>query len=142
MRHVVLRRALVAASAIATIAWTAGMAAALNHTDPQRVTTAAAPALVEEPSCWAPTEATELPSGDGAMVQTIAVTILPTAILRVDAAGRVVAAETNTGCAPRPTDQLFVEQADGTLAPAHGIDVAAVDWTGDFTVFGFVAQQG
>lgn len=142
MRHVVLRRALVATSAIATVVWTAGMAAALNHTDPPRVTPDATPALVEEPSCWAPTSATELPSGDGAMVQTITVTILPTAILRVDAAGRVIAAETNTGCAPRTTDLLLVERADGTLAPAGGIDVAAVRWTGDFTAFGFVPQEG
>lgn len=96
------------------------------------------PALVEVPVCWGSTDTTPAPEGDG--VVPVVVRIEPTALLKVDAAGTVIAAETNTGCAPRATDLLYVVADDGTLTPAEGIDVTTVAWTGDFTQFGFIPQ--
>lgn len=145
MRHVALTtRSLVASAAVlvATTAIGAAAAAAATFSTPQAATqTVIAPALVEVPECWGSTSPTDtLPTFDGAMVQTITVTVEPTSLLRIDQDGRVSAAATNTGCAPRATDHLFVVQADGSLRPAEGIDVDAIAWTGDFTRYGFVPQ--
>jgi hypothetical protein len=103
--------------------------------------TAPAAALVEVPVCWGtPTTVPTLPSSDGAMVQTVTVSIEPTSLLRLGADGHVIAAETNTGCAPRSTDRRFIVHDDGSLTEVPGFDVASVAWTGDFTQFGFVPQ--
>ena len=95
-------------------------------------------ALVEVPVCWGSTDTTPAPDRDD--VIPVVMRIEPTALLKVDADGTVVAAETNTGCAPRATDLLYVVADDGTLTPADGIDVTTVAWTGDFTQFGFIPQ--
>ena len=55
-------------------------------------------------------------------------------LLRLDHSGRVAAAATNTGCAPRPTDQIYIARADGTLQRTSSIRVDHHRWTGDFTV--------
>lgn len=96
------------------------------------------PALLEVPTCWGSTDTVPAPAGD--TVIPVVLRVEPTALLKVADDGTVLAAETNTGCAPRPTDLLYVVAADGSLHPAVGIDVSTVAWTGDFTQFGFVPQ--
>lgn len=98
--------------------------------------------LVEVPSCWgAPiSDPAPLPTGDG-MTQTVSVRIEPTSLLRLDSDGHVLAAETNTGCAPRATDHIYVVLRNGNLVENRTVDVSKVHWTGDFTQFGFVEQQ-
>lgn len=93
--------------------------------------------LVERPGC-APSEPIEAP-GDGTD-QRVAVTVRPTALIGVDASGRVVDAWTNTGCAPRPTDDVYVRRADGTIRPG-GRDLADRAWTGDFRRPGIAVVQ-
>jgi hypothetical protein len=94
------------------------------------------PALVEAPDCWHP-ESGPPATFAGADVETIAVTIEATSLLAVDERGRVTAAETNTGCAPRPTDHLYLVHPDGTITDAPGFDVSGLHFTGDFTQFGY-----
>lgn len=70
------------------------------------------------------------------------VLVRPTVLLRVDSSGQVIAAATNTGCAPRRGDDVYFVGPDGTetLAPADEIDDC--EWTGDFVVPGrFQPQQ-
>lgn len=142
MRHVAFttRSLLISTVLVGSLAVT-GIALAERGPTAEVASTPPAAVLVEVPECWgAPTTRTELPSSDGAMVQTVTVSIEPTSLLRLDADGHVIAAETNTGCAPRGTDRLFVVHDDGSLTEAPGFDVASVAWTGDFTQFGFVPQ--
>jgi hypothetical protein len=135
----ILATALAAAVLTAT---GAAFAASTGTSLPPVVQQRELPALREVPTCWGsiddarPTEA----DLDGSMTQTVVLRIEPTALLKVADDGTVLAAETNTGCAPRPTDLLYVVADDGSLTPADGIDVSAVAWTGDFTQFGFVTQ--
>ncbi len=80
-------------------------------------------------------------SASGTVTQSIAVVVPPTAIVRLDDRGRVVAAMTNTGCPPAASDEVWHQRPDGTLerAPEGAADH---DWTGDFTERGvFVAQR-
>lgn len=135
----------IAAAALLAGAWSAGVAAANasspSHVVQQRVQSSAMPALVEVPECWGSvmSPATTLP---GANVETITLTIEPTSLVKVDERGRVLAAETNTGCAPRRGDHVYVVHQDGTLEDAPTFDVALVRWTGDFTQFGYQLQTG
>ena len=91
--------------------------------------------LVEAPACGDlhvhpfPHRATS-----SATQQTVVVRVPATTLLRVDRWGRVTAAATNTGCAPRATDQVYVARADGTLQRTFSIHVDHYRWTGDFTV--------
>jgi hypothetical protein len=85
-------------------------------------------ALVERPACAAPPGGGAFADG---VVQTFTVTVRPTAVIGVDARGRVLDAWTNTGCAPRPTDDLYVRGPDGTIHPGGG-DLLEHRWTGDF----------
>lgn len=143
MRHVAftIRSLLVSTVLVSSVA-VAGIALAERGATTEIAPTTPAADLVEVPECWGnPTTRTELPSTDGAMVQTVTVRIEPTSLLRLDADGHVMAAETNTGCAPRGTDRLFIVHDDGSLTEAPGFDVASVAWTGDFTQFGFVPQR-
>lgn len=64
----------------------------------------------------------------------------PTALIGVDALGRVVDAWTNTGCAPRATDDLYVRSADGTIRAADR-RLADRDWAGDFREAGVPVDQ-
>ncbi len=66
--------------------------------------------------------------------QPVVVRVPATTFLRLDRSGRVTAAATNTGCAPRSTDQIYVARADGTLRRTSSIHVDHYRWTGDFTV--------
>jgi hypothetical protein len=105
---------------------------------------AVAAVLIEDPSCAArgvvgPAEAQSAPTGPG--VQAVSVTVPAVVLLRVDGAGRVVAASTNTGCAPRAGDEVYTVQGDGSLTRTPVLPM--IDWRGDFTVIGvFQPQQG
>jgi hypothetical protein len=64
-----------------------------------------------------------VPSGSGstaggALGQVVSVAVPPTAFIDTDARGRVVSATTNTGCPPRPTDDLWYRAPDGTITEA------------------------
>jgi hypothetical protein len=98
--------------------------------------------LVQVPSCWGTPIATPTtPPPVGGVTQTVVVRIEPTSLLKLDSDGHVVAAETNTGCAPRPTDHIYVVLRNGDLIENRKVDVSKVKWTGDFTEFGFVPQR-
>mgnify|MGYP003330790552 CR=1 FL=1 len=103
-------------------------------------TAVAAPtaSLVEAPEC-----ATTVPpvtAGDAAGV--VRVTVPHVAFIYLDAADKVTAAATNTGCAPRATDRVY-EYLPGATGPvAAAFDVAAVAWVGDFTQIGVPQAQG
>ncbi|MCU1366477.1 MAG: hypothetical protein JWL72_4255 [Ilumatobacteraceae bacterium] len=99
--------------------------------------------LIELPGCVArdhvPASAA-VPAG-GTMQQSITVTVLATTILRIDAHGHVTAATTNTGCAPRISDDVYVWEIDGSLSLASSKDVVRRAWTGDFTQPGVYVTQ-
>lgn len=135
----ILATALAAAVLTAT---GAAFAASTGTSLPPVVQERELPALREVAPCWGSTDTIMPTDADlgGSMTQTVTLRIEPTALLKVAADGTVLAAETNTGCAPRPTDLLYVVADDGSLTPADGIDVTTVAWTGDFTRFGFVPQ--
>jgi hypothetical protein len=98
--------------------------------------------LVEVPSCWGtPISDPVPPPTAGGMTQTVSVRIEPTSLLKLDSDGHVLAAETNTGCAPRATDHIYVVLRNGNLVENTKVDVSKVQWTGDFTQFGFVSQH-
>jgi hypothetical protein len=95
-----------------------------------------APALVEAPACWAPsTSAPTTYPGNG--METITLTIPATSLLAVDDHGVVTAAETNTGCAPRVGDLVYLVHPDGSLTKADDYDVSSLHFSGDCTVFAY-----
>jgi hypothetical protein len=110
----------------------------------------ALPALVEMPDCdavvplsdgtaAAPSSAA---SQGGGMSQSITVTVPRLAIIRLDASGGVASAMTNTGCAPRPVDDVYLVDALGTFVnedPAHELPNHV--WVGDFTRRGVYQPQ-
>jgi len=86
--------------------------------------------LVEDTTCASPTtDATPDPAAGSV---TIHVTIPPVAWLEVDETGRLIAAATNTGCAPRTGDEVFVRRPDRTLVEVT-VDLDTIAWVGDFT---------
>jgi hypothetical protein len=103
--------------------------------------------LVEQSDCRDPRPPAHLDSNIAPQAvgvqQRISVTAPATALLRVDHGGHVVAAATNTGCAPRPGDDLFYVRPDGTVEPTPTSELAHRRWFGDFTEPGvFVPQRG
>ena len=78
---------------------------------------------------------------DGQMQQEVKVVVPATALIRVDAAGRVTAALTNTGCAPRPGDDIYVVHAGGSIDPTPTGELPTQRWVGDFTVPGVYVVQ-
>ncbi len=141
MRHVAFTtRTLLASTVLVSSLAVTGIALADRGTSHDAVS--APPVLVEVPVCWGtPSTGTALASPGGAMVQTVTVRIEPTSLLRLDPDGHVKAAETNTGCAPRATDHVYVVMRNGDLVENTKVDVSTVRWTGDFTQFGFIEQQ-
>lgn len=106
------------------------------------------PALIESPDCanrlsegvqdshrWSPA------TNGGAMTQTLAVTVPRTTIVRLDASGRVVAALTNTGCAPQAVDDVYLSTVDGALTKTASFDVGRITWVGNFTTPGVYQAQ-
>jgi len=72
--------------------------------------------------------------------QSVAVRTPATAMIRVDAGGVVLAAWTNTGCAPRAGDDLWVLHPDGTIAAAPP-SIVDRSWQGDFSHAGVFVDQ-
>lgn len=102
------------------------------------------PALIEQGGCGAPRANTRPgPSGSpgGEVGQRVTVTVPPTTIVKTDERGRIVAAMTNTGCAPRPGDDLFVAAPDGSITAVTSERIAHVTWTGDFREPGVYVPQ-
>jgi hypothetical protein len=103
----------------------------------------APPMLLESPSCQAaamnegrPT-ATSSPAGSMALT----VTVPPVAVMHVDDRNRIVSAMTNTGCAPRTTDQLWLVAPDGRFVAASPELASAHRWVGDFRMPGVNVKQ-
>jgi hypothetical protein len=95
--------------------------------------------LLEDAACGAPAaESSGRTEGGRA---TVSVDLPGTAVLLVDARQRVTGAWTNTGCAPRPHDDVWVQEADGSLRRADATGVIAVQWRGDFRHRGVVVPQ-
>ena len=74
------------------------------------------------------------------MQQHVAVSVPRTALLELDAAGAVVAAATNTGCAPRQGDDVYVRTASGDLVAGEQALLARA-WVGDFRDAGVYQPQ-
>jgi hypothetical protein len=72
--------------------------------------------------------------------QHVAVRVPRTALLEVDAAGQVVAVATNTGCAPRSGDDVYVRTASGALVAGDPALLARA-WVGDFREAGVYQPQ-
>jgi hypothetical protein len=119
------RKGLVAAAVVLTLS---GSVAALAATPADAPRTAPSP-LVEAVSCSAPAPVTATPAvaTDGPTVVSIEVPALTR--LRVEG-GTVVAASTNTGCAPRSSDRFVVGARLATAAEAApALAVRTGDWT-------------
>ena len=100
--------------------------------------------LVEREACGALSSAASqgaVADSSGGTTLTIAVAVPRTALLEIDAAGEVVAAATNTGCAPRPGDDVFVRTASGDLVAGDPALLARA-WVGDFRAVGVYQPQG
>ncbi len=103
--------------------------------------------LVEQPHCTSPDSAGDVSAqpapavASSAAGDSIAVAVPDTAMLRLDESGRISAALTNTGCAPRPGDETYVEQADGSLQRVATFDFDGHVWVGDFTAIGVFQPQ-
>ncbi|MCE9623577.1 MAG: hypothetical protein K8R99_14665 [Actinomycetia bacterium] len=96
--------------------------------------------LVESASCHRPPPRAQA-AVTPANAQTSIVTVPATVFLRVDRAGRVTAAATNTGCAPRHGDDVYLFRPDGSITVTTTVDVEDVDWVGDFTTPGVFQPQ-
>lgn len=105
---------------------------------------AVAAVLLEDAACTTPAAvAAALPTPEAVTTATgaatataqvvLKVTIPPVAWLEVDEAGRLVAAATNTGCAPRTGDTVVARRPDRTVVRELTIDLDEVAWVGDFT---------
>lgn len=105
-------------------------------------TTAPVAALIEDAACTTPAAPvadtpTAVADATGAATATAAVvievSIPPVAWLEVDEAGRLLAAATNTGCAPRTGDTVVARRPDRSVVAEVTIDLDEVAWVGDFT---------
>jgi hypothetical protein len=107
--------------------------------------------LVESPNCSVPpSSSAQAPAvavaaagaSSPSVTQTITVTVPPLAIIRLDAAGNVASAFTNTLCAPRSTDDVYLVDAGGTFLNADPVhELPEHTWVGDFTQPGVFQQQ-
>jgi hypothetical protein len=75
------------------------------------------------------------------MIDGLQVMVPSSAIVRVDHRGRPLAVMTNTGCAPRPSDQIWLVLPEGTFVPTVGAFAATVTWVGDFRTPGVYVRQ-
>ena len=113
---------------------------------------AVAPAtvLTEDPTCALPpataagTDAgTAAAAGEHTATVAMKVTVSVPAVawIELDADGRLVAAATNTRCAPRDGDKLAVRGPDRRLLTEVTLDLATIHWVGDFTEPGVLVPQ-
>ncbi len=115
----------------------------LGHAGARSDTTRSRP-LVERPGCSSGLNDTghfEQASTTGALQQDITLQVPATALVRVDDGGHVLAALTNTGCAPRPGDDLFYVHPNGSIDAATMRALAHHPWVGDFTIAGVYVLQ-
>ncbi|MEX0846332.1 MAG: hypothetical protein WD023_01015 [Ilumatobacteraceae bacterium] len=96
--------------------------------------------LVERVRCDRPTPASMSDESAGGTGQNLTVTVPATALLTLDNDGAVVAATTNTGCAPRSSDNLYLVMPDGSVTEATE-PLPTHSWIGDFTSAGVVVSQ-
>lgn len=97
-----------------------------------------APALVERPSCFSEApDPGEVPPGS----TVVQLTVPRRVTVRLGGDGAVVAAATNTGCAPAPGDVFVVEGTErAATAAEEAATLAALGTSGDWTGYGrFVA---
>lgn len=93
--------------------------------------------LIERAACATPAGD---PPPDPGVAQQVSVAVRGTALLQLDGRGRVVAAWTNTGCAPRRSDDVYLQRPDGSIR-SGGRDLTARRWTGDFREAGVLVPQ-
>ena len=92
--------------------------------------------LVEVAECFGSLPSGVVPevgSAGGQMTQTVSLTILPTALVKTDSLGRPFEVMTNTGCAPRSGDMIYVFVNEGELRQVPWSNFASVIWHGDFS---------
>jgi hypothetical protein len=100
------------------------------------------PRLIEQSTCGAVRAGTAAPATTSAgVIQDIRVSVPAVALLRVDERSRVLAVSTNTGCAPRSSDEFYAIRPDGSIDAVSVKDVPGRPWTGDFTVPGRYVPQ-
>ena len=98
-------------------------------------------ALVESPTCSGTTFAPVAAPLSAANTQQVTVQVPATVLLKLDAAGHVVEAATNSGCAPRLTDDVYLIDPDGTVHAADANVLLGHQWVGDFTAAGVYQRQ-
>jgi hypothetical protein len=97
--------------------------------------------LRESASCGHPLPADAGSGPVRGVAQQINVAVPATALIRIDHAGRIAAALTNTGCAPRTGDDIYIVRADGSVDPTPIHELPSPQWFGDFTVAGVYVSQ-
>jgi hypothetical protein len=83
---------------------------------------------------------TQLPRA-GQLQQGVAVTVPATVLVRVDHRGRVLAVATNTGCAPRSGDDMWLVYPDGSMRAVGAEQLLHRRWIGDFSRRGVYVSQ-
>lgn len=64
--------------------------------------------------------------------QTISVRVPAVAIVVLNVSNQVIAAKTNTLCAPRALDVFYVEEPNGDLTPVVSVPAPDGGWVGNF----------
>ncbi len=85
------------------------------------------PSSVESTACPNRTVDAGAPTA-GPNTQPISVVVPRTVLVHLDRSGRVTRATTNTGCAPRVADDVYVIRANGSVGAAPSSLVAHVRW--------------
>jgi hypothetical protein len=80
------------------------------------------------------------PTVRGLLVQQVGVGLRSATVLHLDTFGRVVDAATNTGCAPRQTDDIYVKM-NGSATLVTDVNISRVHWDGDFSKPGTYYRQ-
>jgi hypothetical protein len=107
--------------------------------DTSVVRTAAHRPPVEHPSC--PIDAENPLSTSARDGITVSVQVPAIAMVKVDSHGTVVAAATNTGCAPRTGDLVYLYRANGIVERSTTFVLARHRWIGDFRTPGVFQPQ-
>lgn len=81
-------------------------------------------------------------SAVGGRRRGVTVAVPAIGVIRVDDRGRVLAAMTNTGCPPRPGEEMWLMYPDGSMQPAPAERFAGHRWIGDFSEQGEYVAQG
>lgn len=79
------------------------------------------------------------PSAEGGM--PITVSVPATVVLQVEWNGELIAAMTNTGCAPRGDEDIHLMWPDRSMSECVSLQTGALVWSGDFTEPGVYQPQ-